>query len=192
MRSVRILATVLLLASVCLAQGAPAKKPANTGSTAHPQITEKPKAPPNLPTIPVFDESAMDKSVNACEDFYRYACGGWMAKNPIPSDEARWGRFDELQERNRNILHDILERASKGGASRTPVMQKVGDMYGSCMDESKVNAAGAKPIQPDLEQIAKVTDRKSLMTELARLHRKGTGALFRFGGTPDLHNATMT
>ena len=193
MRTVRVLLAILLLTTLCLAQAAPAKKPAaKTDSTSHPQITEKPQAPSKLPTIPVFDESAMDKSVNACDDFYRYACGGWMAKNPIPSDQARWGRFDELQERNRNILHDILERASKGGAGRTPVVQKVGDMYGSCMDEAKVNAAGAKPIQPDLNDIAKVTDRKSLISEIARLHRKGVGALFRFGGTADLHNAGMT
>jgi endothelin-converting enzyme/putative endopeptidase len=177
MRAVRIFAAVLVLTSLCLAQGAPAKKP-----------TEK----TNLPTIPVFDQSAMDKSVNPCEDFYKYSCGGWMAKNPIPSDQATWGRFNQLSERNRDILHDILERATKGGASRTPVTQKIGDMYGSCMDESKVNAAGAKPIQPDLDEIAKITDRKSLIAEIARLHRKGTGVLFRFGPTADLHNAGMT
>jgi endothelin-converting enzyme/putative endopeptidase len=192
MRSFRVILTVLLLTTVCLAQGTPTKKPAQTGSTAHPQITEKPQAPFNLPVIPVFDESAMDKSVNACDDFYRYACGGWMAKNPIPSDQARWGRFDELQERNRNILHDILERASKGGANRSPEIQKIGDMYGSCMDEARVNAAGAKPIQTDLDAIAKIADRKSLIAEIAQLHRKGVGVLFRFGGTPDLHDASTT
>ncbi len=192
MRSVRVFAAVLLLTSLSLAQSGPGSKSAKSGSTAHPQITEQPKAPANLPTIPVFDQSAMDKSVNPCQDFYRYACGGWMTKNSIPSDQAIWGRFNELQERNRDILHDILERAAKGGASRSPVMQKIGDMYASCMDEAKVNALGAKPIQPDLAAIAKISDRKSLMTEIAKLHRQGTGVLFRFGGTPDLHDASMT
>ena len=192
MRFVRFVIAVLLCTSMCLAQAAPGKKAAPKGSTSHPKISEKPKAPTQVEKIPVFDQSAMDKSVNACENFYKYACGGWQAKNPIPADQASWGRFNELQERNRDVLHDILERAAKGGASRTPVMQKIGDMYGSCMDEAKANQLGAKPIQPELDAIAKVTDRTSLIREIADLHKKTIGALFRFGATPDLHNASMT
>jgi putative endopeptidase len=187
----KAVAAILLCASVCLAQETPAKKPAPKGSTAHPQISAKPQAPPNLPTIPVFDQTAMDKSANPCENFYQYACGGWMKNNPIPSDQAIWGRFNELQERNRDILHDILERAAKGGAGRSPVTQKIGDMYGSCMDESKVNALGYKPIDPQLQAIAAVKNRKELVEEIARLQRDGIGVLFRFGPSADLHNAGM-
>lgn len=187
----KAVAAFLLCATVCVAQGAPANKPAQKGSTAHPQITEKPKPPSDLPTIPVFDLSAMDKSVDPCVNFYQYACGGWMAKNPIPSDQAIWGRFNELAERNRDILHEILGKASKGGASRSPVMQKIGDMYGSCMDEEKVNAEGDKPIQPMLKEIDSVSTPKQLMTEMAVLQRNGVGTLFRFGPSPDMHNAGM-
>ena len=188
----KAVAAILLCASMCVAQGAPANKPAQKGSTTHPQIPEKPKPPANLPTIPVFDQTAMDKSVNPCEDFYRYACGGWMAKNPIPSDQAIWGRFNELQERNRDILHEILEKDAKGGAGRSAVAQKIGDFYGSCMDESKVNQMGDKPIQPELKAIAAIQDRKGLVKEIAMLQRHGIGALFRFGPSADLHNAGMT
>ncbi|MGH9522549.1 MAG: M13 family metallopeptidase [Terriglobales bacterium] len=185
----KAVAVILLCASVCFAQGAPAKKPAQKGATTHPRITEKPQAPPNLPTIPVFDLSAMDKSVNACENFYQYACGGWIKNNPIPADQASWGRFNELQERNRDILHDILEKATKGGASRSAVAQKIGDFYGSCMDETKVNALGDKPIEPELKAIGAIADRKGLIKEIATLQRHGVGALFRFGPSPDMHNA---
>lgn len=119
----KAIVVLMLCASACFAQSASTKKSAQKGNTTHPQIPEKPQPPPNLPTIPVFDQTAMDKSVNPCENFYKYACGGWMEKNPIPSDQAIWGRFNELQERNRDILHDILEKAAKGGANRSAVAQ---------------------------------------------------------------------
>ena len=185
----KAVAAILLCASVCVAQAAPGKKPApKKGTTSHPAIPEKPQ---NLPTIPVFDQTAMDKSVNPCENFYQYACGGWMQKNPIPPDQAIWGRFNELQERNRDILHEILEKSAKGGASRSAVSQKIGDFYGSCMDETKVNALGDKPIQPELKAIAAIRDRTGLVKEIANLQRHGVGALFRFGPSPDMHNASM-
>ena len=187
----KAIVVLMLCASACFAQSASTKKSAQKGNTTHPQIPEKPQPPPNLPTIPVFDQTAMDKSVNPCENFYKYACGGWMEKNPIPSDQAIWGRFNELQERNRDILHDILEKAAKGGANRSAVAQKIGDFYGACMDEAKVNAEGDKPIQPELKAIAAIRDRKGLMKEIATLQRHGIGALFRFGPSADLHNANM-
>src|SRR5262245_10398398 len=89
-------------------------------------------------TAPGFDPAAIDRSANPCTDFYQFACGAWMANNPIPSDQSRWGRFDALQERNRDILHDLLEKASKAG-SRNAADQKIGDFYASCMNESAIN-----------------------------------------------------
>ena len=120
---------------------APASPPA--GQTAEKSVAssgEKVVARPKS-----FDLGAMDKSVNPCEDFYQYACGTWRNNNPIPSDQARWGRFNELAEYNRQFLHNILEQASADDSKRTPVMQKIGDMYQSCMDESTVNTKGSAP-----------------------------------------------
>ena len=107
MRTVRIVAMFLLLIGASVAQQAkPAANP--TGLVL----------PADLPDIPLFDVSAMDKSVDACVDFYKYACGGWMAKNPVPPDQSTWGRFSQLQERNRDVLHAILEVAAKPDPKR--------------------------------------------------------------------------
>jgi endothelin-converting enzyme/putative endopeptidase len=142
-------------------------------------------------TISGFDVRALDRSVDPCADFYQFACGAWMARNPVPGDQVRWGRFNELQESNREILHQILEGLRTPKPAASAVERKVGDYYASCMDETTINALGAKPIQPELDRVAAVQDRKSLIDTIAVLNRQGVRVLFAFGSTPDLHDATM-
>jgi len=155
-------------------------------------------APPAAPPAQAFfaphgfDLAAMDPSVKACDDFYRFAVGKWRETHPLPAQYSRYGRFEELAERNREVLHTILEEdAAKTNAAPGSAEQKVGDFYAACMNETAVEAAGITPIQPELDRINAISDRASLLAELNHLHTAGFGPLFRIGGTNDQKNSKM-
>jgi len=138
---------------------------------------------------PGFSVDNIDKSVDPCVDFYQYACGNWLKRSEIPADQAEWESFSELDESNRLIEKGILEKAAAGGANRDPIDQKIGDLYGSCMDEKGVEARGLTPLKPELDRIAAVKDKAALIDELAHLRLVGGASLFSFYASPDLHNA---
>ena len=192
----RVLPLIVLGAVSAVAQtgSAPGRKP-RKGPLG--RGSERRQPPPQLPREKTvarpksYDLGAMDKTVDPCDDFYQYACGTWRKNNPIPSDQSRWGRFNELADYNRQFLHNILEKASANDPKRTPVMQKIGDMYQSCMDEATVNSKGSAPLKPELDRIAAITNKDQLVETIAYLHSLGVPALFGFGAAPDLHNASM-
>jgi putative endopeptidase len=139
-----------------------------------------------------FDTKSLDASVQACQDFNQFANGGWVKSNPIPAAYPSWGRFNELAERNRDTLHQILEDAAKNTrAAKGSNEQKIGDYYASCMDEAKVEAEGLKPLLPELERIGRIKDRRGLQAEVARLHDSGVGVMFGFGSTQDAKQSTQ-
>jgi predicted metalloendopeptidase len=142
-----------------------------------------------LPEVHGFDSSAMDRTANPCEDFYQFACGNWVKNTSIPPDQGRWGRFNQLAERNRLIAKRILEQASANDPKRDAIHQKIGDYYQACMDEDAVNRKGLKPLQEEIDRIAAIKDRNGLIAEFAHLHELGVRGAFGFFPNSDLHNA---
>ncbi len=137
-----------------------------------------------------FNPNSLDRSADPCNDFYQYACGAWMASNPIPPDRSGWGRFDELQEHNRVILHNILETAMSDKSGRSTVDREIGDYYAACMDEKSIDDRGLGAIKAELDRIDAMSNKGDLASLVASLYRIGSAPLFRFTSSQDAKDAT--
>jgi len=128
-----------------------------------------------------FDLSNLDRSVLPCNDFYKFANGGWMKNNPVPADRSTWATYSKLMDRNEEELRGILEEAAKDKSpSPGSNWQKIGDFYASCMDESAIEAAGTKPLDSIFQEIAQIKDLAGLQAEIARLQRRERRLRVRF------------
>ena len=134
----------------------------------------------------VFDPSLLDRSVEPCQDLYKFACGGWLKANPVPPDQPYFGRARELALRNRELLRTLLDDAA---AHPGPENQQVADYYGACTNEAAIDAKGLTPLQPELDRIAALTDKQDLPALLAHLQEIGVNALFGFGQESDFKDA---
>src|SRR6266508_3988778 len=145
--------------------------------------SESAKAPPRAVEL-----DALDKATDACTDFYQFACGGWIAKNPLPGDRRSLGRFQEVQERNHLILRRILDTTTD---TATADRRKAANYYAACMDEAAIEAKGLTPLASDLATIGALVNPDDLPILLAYLHSVGTQVFFRFTSQTSLTDATQ-
>jgi endothelin-converting enzyme/putative endopeptidase len=150
---------------------------------------EQPPAPKNLAA---FNPAYLDRDADPCQDFYQFACGTWIKNNPVPSDQSTWSPFDELYLNNLVLQQGILEKAAVQSPGRSPIEQKIGDFYASCMDVKAIDAHGIAPLKDDLDRIAQLKDRAGLTSLVAHLHTLGVGGPFDFGSKPDAKNSRRT
>lgn len=171
------------------------------GSAAQPVTNPYPTKPTGPATAPLssapgvkvtladvgLEQSALDRSIDPCVDFYQFTCGGWLAANQIPPDRTRWSRFHEVDERNKTAIKALLEEAAKGiGADAAT--KKLGDYYASCMDEATADRTGLAAVKPLLAK-AKLKDAKAWFGAVATLHEHGIWAVWSTDAHADLKDA---
>jgi putative endopeptidase len=140
------------------------------------------------PVRPV-DTSLFDSSVAVSDDFYRHVNGGWLDANPVPPEYGSWGAFHEVNNRNQELLHRLLQEAATRTAPEGSAERMVGDYFAAAMDEDAITAAGVSALRPLLERIdaaKSVGDVRDIVRDLPHV---GVGALHSLGISSDFEDA---
>jgi putative endopeptidase len=191
------LSAALVLPLACSSAAPKGEEPIVTAAPPPPPPPAPPRAPPaklaKLGALPPgLDESIIDWEASPCEDFYRFACGGWLDKTEIPADRSSYSRgFVTLAERNELLLKDILERASASKLAKgTPFTKQLGDHWATCMDEKKLDSS-LPEVKKQLAAFKGIKDGKALAKVAGKLHAQGVAPLFGFGSMQDLKDASL-
>ena len=135
------------------------------------------------------DRANLDETVAPGEDFYQYACGGWMKANPLQPQYSRYGQFDQMAENNKEQLKELIQGLAKQENPEGSVAQKVNDLYLLGLDSARLNEEGASPIKADLDKI-NGAKKEDLMGVIAWLHAEGLASpFFNEGVDADLMNS---
>ena len=138
-----------------------------------------------------IDPVNMDSTAKPCDNFYQYANGGWIKANPVPADKSRWGAFEQLADRNRDVLRSILDEVSaKKDWPKGSTEQKVADFYASGMDEAAIERAGTAPLTPLFAKVDGIKSAKDLALVLGQLRLSGSSGAFSFMVAQDPKEST--
>lgn len=137
-----------------------------------------------------IDPANMDMSVKPGDDFYQYASGAWVKKNPVPAKETRWGTFNELREFNAQAVKGLVEEAAADkNAKPGSVTKRVGDFYAAAMDSITIEKLGYTPIKAELEKVKKLNSLQGILDHTAYMRTNGIGGSFYgFGVGQDRKN----
>jgi putative endopeptidase len=142
------------------------------------------------PLPPGLDDTALDARVHPCDDFYQYACGGWLQRTEIPADRPRTSRgFIAIEERNEVLLKELLDSAAQG-QSKDTYGKLLGDYWATCIDEPKLDTV-LPEVQAELAKVHAVKDAKDLAKLLGRWHADGIAALFDVESIQDLKDSSQ-
>ena len=140
---------------------------------------------------PAIDLANFDNTTSPSEDFYQYACGGWMEANPLTPEYARYGIFDQLEKENQEKLKVLIEELGSKPQAEGSVGAKIQVMYNMGLDSLKRNADGAAPVAGQLEAIKAVSDMKELSAMVGKMHVESSSPFFGFYIGADEKNSTM-
>jgi endothelin-converting enzyme/putative endopeptidase len=154
-----------------------------------PAQTAAPAATKPVQLLPGLDKQLIDTAANPCVDFAAYACGNFDKLYPIPADKSGYGSGAIVFDYTQQVLHDLLDKVAVASSTRTANEQKIGDFYATCIDTDAIHAAGLKPLQPDLDRIAALTDKKQLTPLLAHFQLINVNAFFNYGEQQDFKDA---